>query len=157
MPCDRFALFRWSRPSIHQTMITTLQLHQSSRKKRPNLRFLSFLGLTFTLLLDGKCRAEHINPLETESPVNFDLPSVMTVTPVSDRCNEVVVKLRLCALTNPNQPKPVINGSYDQTLLQDYANLGPFEYRRFESRRKNTASTIRWMRNGRCTSRCGNV
>lgn len=87
-------------------MITTLQLHQSSRKKRPNLRFLSFLGLTFTLLLDGKCPAEHINPLETESPVNFDLPSVMTVTPVSDRCNEVVVKLRLCALTNPNQPKP---------------------------------------------------
>ena len=42
----------------------------------------------------------------------------------------------LDAGANPNQPRPVINGSYDQTLLRDYASLGPFEYRRHESRRK---------------------
>lgn len=104
MPCEHFALSRWS--------VTAKRLPKSSRfypqeplktlKEAPTKCLV--LLLSFVLLIPvfaTRCPAKDINALTADSPVTFDLPSVMTATPIATNSNQVIVKLRLSSMTNP--------------------------------------------------------
>ena len=104
MPCKHVALSRWPVTAKRQPKSSRFDLREplNTLKEAPTKSL--GVSLSFVLLIPifaTRCPAKDIKALTADSPVTFDLPSVMTVTPVATNSNQVIVKLRLSALTNP--------------------------------------------------------
>lgn len=104
MPCKRVARSLWCVTATGQSKISWFDPRDSLEilKEAPAKSFgvlLSFVLLS--PIFATRCPAKDITTLTADSPVTFDLPSVMTVTPVATNSSQVIVKLRLSALTNP--------------------------------------------------------